>query len=437
MVSKRNEEKMSAGAQKPVIETKTASWFSSKDSSTPLTPGPGTPKSGRKPPPKKGAEPATFIASSSTPPDSPGLAPTTTVRVGKAPHGHHSFFNTSDTKLSSSTRRVQSSQDPIVPSTKRERFTVMLDVALGSGGFGTVYKGFDELNGNYVAVKRGNLGVEINSSGLEAEFSLLTRLRHRNIVQVIDFGLSEKCAQIVMEWMSSGSVSATLKQTGFRLHENVVRKFARDALAGLAYLHAEGVLHRDIKPANMLLSEDGVLKLSDFGTSKMSPVDQSAQASTQNVVGTSAYLAPEVITKGRYSKGSDVWALGCSLVEMANGAAPWSELPHEQQSAIPLMFHIGTAVPPSHHPAIPTHLSKALHRLVAECFKYDAKDRASAEQLLADPYFRITNLPEDAEPFEVYQERKQLKPGYEGDRRSLTFEVDSEDTTVASHVSVS
>lgn len=368
----------------------------------------------------------------------------------------------------------------------RPRYRVVGERPIGSGAYGVVYKGFDELTGRQVAIKRATIldtsvGKEKPSSaaaaaaqqlqdafvgGLQSEFQLLMKLDHPNIVRVLDIcnnlavpiassdshsGSSSsqtsqqpagngpshvvRSNEIIMEFMSGGSVTSLLSQTGFGLHEAVVRRYAHDALRGLVYLHEVGVLHRDIKPGNMLISAEGLLKLSDFGTSRQSAVGGggatgggagrtllSATATNGTMVGTSAYLAPESITAGKYSRGSDIWALGCSLIEMAQGLPPWSELPPEKRALIPLMFHIGTAQPPQHHPRIPDHLSADLRRIIQRCFSPKPKERATAKQLLEDPYFVNPDpswLPGDAETLEGYLERRSVASDFTSHRPSI------------------
>ena len=286
---------------------------------------------------------------------------------------------------------------------KSSRFTVLRQQELGSGGFGVVYRGFDNERGEHVAVKETVIGKgnEPLVAALESEFATLVSLSHPHIVRVYLFAVESGVAQIFMEWMSSGSVSGILHQIGRRLHENVVRRYAKEALEGLAYLHGKGILHRDIKPANMLVDGNGALKLSDFGTCRAALAG--TVTTTQHVVGTSAYMAPEAISRGKYSVASDIWALGCTIIETATGRMPWSHLPAEQLQPIPLMFHIGTARPPDHHPSIPEHLSAELRALLEEIFRLDPADRPTAAALLASPYFQRDDVPKDAETLDAYE----------------------------------
>ncbi len=122
-------------------------------------------------------------------------------------------------------------------------------------------------------------------------------------------------------------------------------------------------------------------------------------------------MSPEALQRGKYSPGSDIWALACSAVEMASGRVPWSELPVEQQQPMALMFHIGTAQPPDHHPQMPPVLSAELRGILSKCFEKAAENRPLPTALLALPYFKAgSGLPADAEPLPDYQAALALRP---------------------------
>ena len=314
---------------------------------------------------------------------------------------------------------------------------VMHHQPLGSGGFGCVYKAFDVVGGRHVAVKETSIGRgnEALVEALESEFVTLVSLSHPHIVKVHRLAFQGGVAQIFMEWMSGGSVLDLMKQQGHRLHEKVVRRYTREALEGLSYLHSQGLLHRDLKPANMLVDGNGSVKLSDFGTCRAA-VDSSA-TTTQHIVGTCAYMSPEAIVRGKYSASSDVWAIGCSIVEMATGRMPWWHLPAEQLAPVSLMFHIGTAVPPDHHPLVPAHLSADLRAILDTCFTYNPADRPTAASLLALSYFTADDVPKDAETLDAFEDSIEVDRLHSSSSdatltRSLMAHADGPSLTVSS-----
>ena len=241
----------------------------------------------------------------------------------------------------------------------------------------------DVLTSEHVAVKEMPCEGEVNTlANIKSEFDMLVSLQHPHVVGVKGFDVLEEegKAYIYLEWMPGGSVSGMLSTFKYRLHEGLIRRYVRQALLGLAYLHSNGVVHRDIKPANMLVALDGTLKLSDFGTCK---TISEKSSTTMKMVGTPSYMSPEAI-RGSTSFASDVWALGASLVEMASGLAPWSEL--KLTDPIALLFHIGMS---ADHPAIPPHLSGDGKDFLGKCFVVDPKGRATCEVLLQHPFLSV------------------------------------------------
>ena len=278
--------------------------------------------------------------------------------------------------------------------TQGPRYSVLSGERLGSGSFGSEYKAFESVSGTHVAAKRTIVDPtqKVAVEALETEFAMLKNLGHPNIVKVLEYNINVRdgdslVAEFFMEWMSNGSVQTLIEQTQFRLHESIVRRCFTDALKGLAYLHSKNVVHRDIKPGNMLVDGDGVVKLSDFGTSVQQGIG--GQGNTQVVmVGTLPYLAPECFTEGTYGPASDMWALACSVVEMASGIVPWTDiLSHDQRNPASIAFHIGTAQPPRHCPTIPPHISPQLRTILQSCFEPVVPSRPSATDLLQLPYF--------------------------------------------------
>ena len=123
-----------------------------------------------------------------------------------------------------------------------------------------------------------------------------------------------------MEYCHCGSLGSFIRN-GNRLSESALRDIMACCLMGLTYLHAKKIIHRDIKPDNLFLSEQGVIKVGDFGLA----AQLNSSASRRSVVcGTSLYMAPEVYTDGAQLK-SDVWSLGISIIEMTEGRNPFVE----------------------------------------------------------------------------------------------------------------
>jgi hypothetical protein len=273
----------------------------------------------------------------------------------------------------------------------RFRFQVLAEV-LGKGGFGIVYKAWDEEEGKHVACKEVKLVADNKAAMQELfqEYSVLATLKHTHIVKVLGFVVHEGNGRIFMEWVPSGSVQSVLQETKKGLREPIVRRYIREALLGLAYLHSRGIVHRDVKPGNMLLNGDGSVKLTDFGTSRTQ--EHAAHTmQTGTVVGTVPYLAPECV-RGTYSAASDVWAIGCTALHMITGKAPWDG---EARDNIGLIFKLGSLkeIP---HSLLENHdMSDELRRFILSAMTIDRHERPDVVALLEHPFVATSNMPSE------------------------------------------
>jgi serine/threonine protein kinase len=271
---------------------------------------------------------------------------------------------------------------------------------IGAGGYATVFCGVNLTTGELVAIK------EIQVSGTKAtnpmafssvqdEFALLRRLRHRNVIQyqLFEYSISQKLCRIVMEFCAGGSSQEMLQKFG-TIPESILKHFAGQILAGLEFIHAEGIIHRDIKPANILMHANGVIKLADFGCSKK--INEISE-STSHVLGTPVYMAPEYI-KGKIHRKSDVWAVGCTLLELVTGKPPWHHT--RLRDNLAQMFHISTSY---ESPQIPyADISNEMSDFLAKCFDRNVDTRPEAGELLKHPW--LTLSAEDAEGLAAIEE---------------------------------
>ncbi|KAI4597449.1 hypothetical protein KJ359_004556 [Pestalotiopsis sp. 9143b] len=242
---------------------------------------------------------------------------------------------------------------------------------LGKGAFGAVFKAIHWGTGEAVAVKQIKL-VNLPKSELrmiEAEIDLLKNLHHDNIVKYIGFVKSTDCLNIILEYCENGSLHSICKLYG-KFPENLVGIYMTQVLQGLQYLHDQGVIHRDIKGANILTTKDGKVKLADFGvsTSTLSGPDKEHQ-----VVGTPYWMAPEIIELSGATPASDIWSLGCTVIELLQGKPPYHHL-----QAMPALF----AIVNDDHPPLPEGVSSAARDFLIQCFQKDPNLRVSAKKLL-------------------------------------------------------
>ncbi|KAF3792077.1 putative cysteine-rich receptor-like protein kinase 39 [Nymphaea thermarum] len=194
---------------------------------------------------------------------------------------------------------------------------------LGKGGFGIVYKGTFKDTNTVVAVKRFSQGSKQGKKEYEAEVTVISRLRHRNLVKLIGWCHEGREFLLVYEYMEGGSLDSHL----FSSEGCPVLSWARrmKVVVGLAravhYLHEECeqyIVHRDIKLTNVMVDAEFNARLGDFGLARV--VDHGlSPRTTENVVGTKGYWAPEYVFKGKASRQSDVYSFGVVLLEITTG----------------------------------------------------------------------------------------------------------------------
>ncbi|CAK8692528.1 unnamed protein product [Clavelina lepadiformis] len=268
---------------------------------------------------------------------------------------------------------------------------------IGQGAYGKVWQGMTHC-GQLIAVKQVELSL-LNRNDAEKEFENLQRevdilkdMRHPNIVSFIGTNLDGNVVSIFMEFLTGGSISGILRNFG-QLHEPVFKRYTRQVLEGVKYLHTRNVVHRDINGNNIMLLPNGIIKLIDFGCSKrmhqrsmsaknMDDADESITIERQlkSVVGTPYWMAPEVITGQGHGPKSDLWSVGCTVIEMATTNPPLHNL-----GPMAAMFHIGEG---RTMPGLDKSHSKHAQSFVVQCFRFNADERPTAETLLRHKFMR-------------------------------------------------
>ena len=248
---------------------------------------------------------------------------------------------------------------------------------LGSGACGEVFICHDQDTGRELAVKMVNIE-QADQHDVRMELQLLQNLRHERIVTYYGTDIRNEKLCIFMEFMPGGSVHQHMKDTRAALTETLTRKYTRQILEGVAYLHDNKIVHRDIKGANILRNSNDNIKLADFGASKRLQTICSGLKSCQ---GTPYWMAPEVIKQESYTGKADIWSIGATVVEMLTGDHPWHTF-----EPFAAMFKIGAGK----HPDLPSHCSKYAEDFLLLCFNRDKSLRPSARELLDTPFVKLT-----------------------------------------------
>jgi serine/threonine-protein kinase len=210
--------------------------------------------------------------------------------------------------------------DPMIGRMIDQRYRVRSRIA--RGGMATVYLATDVRLERRVAVKimHGHLADDqAFRERFIQEARSAARLSHPNLVGVYDQGAEDDCVYIVMEYIP-GITLRDLLQEHRALTPEQATDILRAVLAGLASAHRAGIVHRDLKPENVLLADDGRIKLGDFGLARATTANTATGAA---LLGTIAYLSPELVTRGSADSRSDIYALGIMLYEMLTGEQPY------------------------------------------------------------------------------------------------------------------
>ncbi|KAJ0724989.1 putative protein kinase STE-STE20-Pl family [Helianthus annuus] len=254
------------------------------------------------------------------------------------------------------------------PSTKYE-----LLHELGKGSYGSVYKARDLQTSEMVAIKVISLSEgEEGYEEIRGEIEMLQQCSHPNVVRYLGSYQGEEYLWIVMEYCGGGSVADLMNVTDEALEEPQIAYICKEALKGLSYLHSIFKVHRDIKGGNILLTEQGEVKLGDFGVAAQLTRTMSKR---NTFIGTPHWMAPEVIQESRYDGKVDVWALGVSAIEMAEGLPPRSNV-HPMR----VLFMI--SIEPAPMLEDKEKWSLVFHDFIAKCLTKDPRIRPTASELL-------------------------------------------------------
>lgn len=262
---------------------------------------------------------------------------------------------------------VQPREDP------RDRYDIQ--VKIGQGAYGVVYRAWDIYIERKVAIKIINLddiGEDIDD--INQEIAIMSEISCKNLIKYYASYVVGSFIWIVMEFLEAGSASEIVKELG-PFDEDSAAFILKELLKALEYLHQERKIHRDVKAGNLLVSGDGNIKLADFGVTGQLTETMDKRKTR---VGTPFWMAPEVITESSYDGCADIWSTGITAIELVTGAPPYANKVHPMQ----VIF----LIPKNPAPVLEGPFSDDFKDFVQKCLQKEASKRPTASQLLEHPF---------------------------------------------------
>ncbi|KAJ3158724.1 Serine/threonine-protein kinase 25 [Geranomyces michiganensis] len=271
---------------------------------------------------------------------------------------------------------AQSSKIPSVLSEAVGESIFLKLERIGKGSFGEVYKGQNRRTKEIVAIKVLDLDTDDDEiTDVQKEIKMLSHCDSEYITRYHGSYLNDTKLWVIMDYAAGGSMRSILKSGP--IDEKYIAVIAREVLYALVYLHKfAAIIHRDIKAANILLTEDGKVKLCDFGVAGQITMSVLRRNS---FVGTPYWMAPEIIKRAQYDYKADIWSLGITIIELATGNPPFAD--QDPRKAIFL-------IPRTRPARLEGKFSAALKEFLALCLKEEPEERPSADELLRTKFIR-------------------------------------------------
>jgi len=259
---------------------------------------------------------------------------------------------------------------------------------IGTGASGSVYVATELSSNIKVAVKKMIIERQVKKDILINEIMIMQKCSHPCIVNYRNSFIVQGQLWVVMEYLD-GATLAEVVAIYRSLDESYIATIMKECLQGIEHLHARDVIHRDVKPDNILMDvRTGAVKITDFGFGAQ--LSREAER-RKSVVGTTYWMAPEVVMAKPYSVKVDIWSLGIMTLEMFEGEPPYIDLP-----PLRAYFMISTQGCPEFKS--PDSMSEELKDFIHQCTKIEPSERPTVSELLKHKLFKKTEKLRDLIP---------------------------------------
>ena len=247
---------------------------------------------------------------------------------------------------------------------------------VGQGNYGRVYKALHKKTGKIYSAKIAYIEKTNEVENFKKEINILSQCDNQYIVHYYGSYIKDHKIWIILEFCDGGSLYELIKILPKNLNEEQIASLTFMILKGLTFLHENKKIHRDIKAENILLTREGIAKLGDFGVSTQLMHSFSKKITK---IGTPFYMSPEVILQNKYDYKCDIWSLGISTIEMAEGEPPFAKV-KGYWVLKKIIMH------PPNGLKNKEKWSKEFNNFVENCLIYDPEKRPSAKELLQHPF---------------------------------------------------
>lgn len=322
--------------------------------------------------------------------------------------------NGTGTKKADETKTKEQEMEDDAEELSAKPFKWIKGKLIGQGSFGKVYYGMNTENNQIMAVKQVDIKNKKMVEALNAEITFMKDLRHENIVHYYGSEYGETF-NVFLEYVSGGSVASMLSRFG-KFTEPLIKSLTSQILSGLEYLHERSIIHRDIKGANILVDEDGIAKISDFGISKKNEYEKAYKFNSRmsGFKGTVYWMAPEVVKGRGYSAKVDIWSFGCCVLEMFTGTHPWTGFSEAQ----PVIYKLCTM----NRPAIPDSIGVDAKDFIDKSLSINPDNRPTASELLTHKF-----VVEQDESFDFHEYYAEALKKEEEEEKAATEESEYDD----------